>query len=238
MLTAFKVNVMGTSAEPKVRLILKTTPELSFPAKNDGEQWTSTLELPSTILPGDYDIQVEVILNNRLFTPVTKKVAIDWPAPKDAPISVATIPDEINFAKTEDPEIALPPAVKSGFIKSFENKSDVSYKKEQLQKDFINIFKSQPTNKVSETKNSSTIKADVKLTKLAETVAKPVQKAKPPVVKPIVKTEPIKIKISEVDAVTSKTETKIVESHAKVKPETKKHVGSPIKLIKENLIYE
>jgi hypothetical protein len=242
---AFNVNVMGTSVEPKVRLILKTNPELSFQASKSGDQWVATLDLPSSILPGDYDISVEVILNNRLFCPLTKKIAIDWMAPKDVPTEVMTSPDEIvaaaeKFEEIKKTELKVEP--KPSLFKTFEGKSDDDYLKEQQQKDFINIFKNKPKIKESSVVKKDIIKpvSSLELTKLSERVAQPVVKSKPVITPIIEKPVPIKIKISEVDAATSKTDVKIVESLPKVKAklEAKKPSGSLIRLIKEQLIYE
>lgn len=82
----FKVNVMGTSTEPKVRIILGTRPELSFPATLVGGEWTAAVDLPSSIEDGEYDLRVEVIVGNRHFTPLSKKVLLAGPRSTPAPI--------------------------------------------------------------------------------------------------------------------------------------------------------
>src|SRR3990167_5997072 len=93
----FKVNVMGTSAEPRVRVILGTVPELSFIANKEADDWVSNLVVPSHGEPGDYDMRVEVHLNNRLFTPINKKInvkGINLPEP------VAAAQDPIEPGET------------------------------------------------------------------------------------------------------------------------------------------
>jgi len=72
----FRVNVMGTSAEPTVKLCLGTTPELSFPARHTGEVWTSSVVIPTGMEAGSYPLRVEVVVNNRHFVPLTKSVDI------------------------------------------------------------------------------------------------------------------------------------------------------------------
>ncbi len=84
---SFKVNVLGTSAEPRVRVILGTTPELSFNATQVDDKWSVPLAVPATCAAGSYPLRVEVILNGRLFTPITKSIQIDNTA--GAPIETA-----------------------------------------------------------------------------------------------------------------------------------------------------
>lgn len=84
---SFKVNVLGTSAEPRVRVILGTTPELSFNATQVDDKWSVPLAVPATCAAGSYPLRVEVILNGRLFTPITKSIQIDSTA--GAPIETA-----------------------------------------------------------------------------------------------------------------------------------------------------
>lgn len=76
---SFRVNVMGTSTEPKVRVLLSTSPELSFPAHKVGDEWKAAVKLPAAVEPGKYDLRVEVILNNRHFTPLTKSIELVSP---------------------------------------------------------------------------------------------------------------------------------------------------------------
>lgn len=73
----FKVNVMGTGTEPKVRVIVAANPELSFNAtKGDDDKWHVPLAVPMSLPAGAYDLRVEVLLNNRLFTPINKKIEV------------------------------------------------------------------------------------------------------------------------------------------------------------------
>jgi hypothetical protein len=72
----FKVNVMGTSAAPTVRLVFGTHPELGFHAHKQGEEWMAKVTVPHTVEPGDYPLRVEAVVNHRVFTPLTKMVTI------------------------------------------------------------------------------------------------------------------------------------------------------------------
>lgn len=74
---SFNVNVQGTSTEPVVRLVLGTTPELTFTAsRGANDEFGAEVTIPSFVDAGAYDLRVEVLLNNRVFTPVRKKVDV------------------------------------------------------------------------------------------------------------------------------------------------------------------
>jgi len=76
----FKVGVNGTQATPSVRLVITANGhELGFPAEKSLEgddSWFSEVKLPEDIAPGQYDFRVEVVVNNRLFTPIKKQVEV------------------------------------------------------------------------------------------------------------------------------------------------------------------
>jgi hypothetical protein len=76
----FKVNVNGTQSIPTVRVVLVTpNADLGFPAEklsSGNEDWSAEVFIPEDLSEGEYDLRVEVIINNRLFTPVKRKVAI------------------------------------------------------------------------------------------------------------------------------------------------------------------
>lgn len=105
---SFKVNVLGTSAEPRVRVILGTTPELSFNATQVDDKWSVPLAVPATCAAGSYPLRVEVILNGRLFTPITKSIQID----STAGASIETAPAQVVQAPVVAPTqtVAAPPA--------------------------------------------------------------------------------------------------------------------------------
>jgi hypothetical protein len=123
----FKVNVMGTSADPKVRVILGTKPELSFPAEKQGDEWAAELDIPASVASGKYDLRVEVMVGNRHFTPLTKQVelfgpevvAAPNPTPEPARPPVQDVrheePEEVEEAAVEAPAevVAEEPVVQS-----------------------------------------------------------------------------------------------------------------------------
>lgn len=119
---SFRVNVMGTSIEPKVRVLLSTSPELSFPASKSGEEWKVSMNIPPSIEPGKYDLRVEVMLNNRHFTPLTKSIelvgkdavpAAGWPVaqeveavqPEIAPVEMAYEAAPVIEPVVEEPAV-------------------------------------------------------------------------------------------------------------------------------------
>jgi len=99
----FKVNVMGTQLTPSVRVVIAATPDLSFPATFTEEGWSADLNIPSNVMSGSYDLRVEVLLNNRMFTPLHKKVEIT---------GVQTAPNEI----VSQPKTETPPDVSTGVV--------------------------------------------------------------------------------------------------------------------------
>jgi hypothetical protein len=103
----FKVNVMGTSTEPNVRVLLNTKPALSFPATKVGDDWVADLDLPTSVTPGKYNLTVEVLVGGRHFTPVTKKVTIDGiPEVEAAPEPEKTHVDPVPEVVAQEEAVA------------------------------------------------------------------------------------------------------------------------------------
>lgn len=75
-LITFKVGVVGTTAEPTVRVVLASQPGLYFPAKRRGDDWMAYVDVPVGIKPGSYELRIEVIVANRLFCPLVKVVEL------------------------------------------------------------------------------------------------------------------------------------------------------------------
>lgn len=112
------VNVMGTSADPTVRLIIETLPEIAFPAYKVGERWVSTVFVPANLQAGTYKLRVEVVLNNRLFTPFSKPIEIIAPAVEAETIAAPVQPPEelpvpVEVTPAPAPEVVLPPAIEA-----------------------------------------------------------------------------------------------------------------------------
>lgn len=103
---SFKVNVMGTSAEPKVRLVLATSPELSFACHRDGVMWACDASIPTGITPGSYGLRVEVVVNSRLFSPLVKQVEVEMPPMQMEPVEDVAPPAEEVMAQTAEMEHA------------------------------------------------------------------------------------------------------------------------------------
>jgi hypothetical protein len=76
----FKVSVNGTAAPPVVRVVIETpNAELGFKAEKSldgGDEWFSEVYIPENLSPGDYTMRVEAVINNRLFTPIKRKIEI------------------------------------------------------------------------------------------------------------------------------------------------------------------
>jgi hypothetical protein len=245
----FKVNVMGTSSEPRVRVILGTTPELSFHATKEGDDWASNLEIPGHITPGSYDMRVEVHLNNRLFTPINRKIDVQGIELAE-PLKAASVPTE--------PESPLPMAVKEPEPKV----NDDAVKTRDL---FHSIaMKDQGTSvtlgtakvkapempkvvvKMPKVEPKAAPKVEVPepepatlslLSKISKAPAAPMKKRFES--KKVPSPTPIRVKISEIDAVTTQTVAHIVESCKPIKAVRKTpRAGSPVKLVKEQLFYE
>jgi hypothetical protein len=86
----FNVNVFGTAATPTVRCILGEGPGLSFPAtKLQDGQYEVLMDLPKDLKVGAHPFKVEVLLNGRLFTPVTHSVEVTGGATNPVPPVVA-----------------------------------------------------------------------------------------------------------------------------------------------------
>jgi hypothetical protein len=244
----FKVNVMGTSAEPRVRLILGTNPELSFAATKDGDDWASNMEIPGHIAPGNYDMRVEVHLNNRLFTPINRKIDVKGIALAE-PVKAAAVP--------AGPESPLPMAVKP------EVNNDAIATRDLLHSIAMTAQGTSITAPVSaKIKAPEMPKVVAKLPKVEPKVVEPAQAPEPEepaalsLLAKVAKTpaapmkkrfeskklpsvEPIRVRISEIDAVTTKTVAHIVEKCEPIKaPRRKAKVGTPVKLVKEQLFYE
>ena len=76
----FKVDVNGTSALPTVRLIISANgAELGFLAEKSTagkNAWTAKVFIPEHFASGEYDFRIEAVVDNRLFTPIKRKVSI------------------------------------------------------------------------------------------------------------------------------------------------------------------
>jgi hypothetical protein len=256
----FKVNVMGTSSEPRVRVILGTTPELSFHATKEGDDWASNLEIPGHIAPGSYDMRVEVHLNNRLFTPINRKIDVQGIELAE-PLKAASVPTEPESplpmdAKPAEQPVQVKPVVNDDAVKT----RDLFHSIAMNDQGTSVTLGTKPKVKAPEMPKviAKLPKIEPKAT-LAPKVAEPIvlppapelsllsRASKAPAVpmkkrfesKKVPSQTPIRVKISEIDAVTTQTVAHIVESCKPIKAVRKTpRAGSPVKLVKEQLFYE
>jgi hypothetical protein len=246
----FKVNVMGTSAEPRVRVILGTTPELSFHATKEGDDWASNMEIPGHIAPGNYDMRVEVHLNNRLFTPINRKVDVQGIELAE-PVKAAAVPTgpESPLPMAMKPPEAPKPEINNGAVQTRDllhsiamndqgtsvSLGSTKIKAPEMPKVVSKLPKIEP--KVEEpivTPEPATLSL---LSKISKAPAAPMKKRFE--AKKVTAPTPIRVKISEIDAVTTQEVAHIVEKCEPIKVARKKaKAGTPVKLVKEQLFYE
>lgn len=258
----FKVNVMGTVTVPRVRVILGTLPEVSFPAAKEGDDWVAQLVVPPHVDPGEYDLRVEVLLNNRMFTPVNKRIGVlaAEPTVVVAPAEVEQptmspspdVPDEIEFKAPASP-VAPTPRDQDGpklaaeiplelprkpLLKSFV--SDEPVKKPTAKPVRV---ESKPFVKAAPKEPAKMPAADLSLGALAGVASAPAKKRFAPISSgmpsKVAESKPVKVSISEINASATKV-TKTVVQEAPKKPAAKvaKKPAQNVKLIKEHLFYE
>ena len=260
----FKVNVMGTSIEPMVRLVLGGSPlssSFSFPASKSIDTWSAKIAVPESLPAGDYDLKVEVVLNNRLFTPLVKKVAVarqeeaqpvqHVQAVEPEQQAVATVPPEVEQPATEvpsaassslekqpgenpaavEPVVSPSPAVKPPAKKFSFSFEDVKVK--PAEKPAVSI--------------ADEIKAKPKKTleNLQTAAEKQPKKVFAPVITPLpkpsdVQPSNIEVKFGDVVKIAEKKEAALPKKQKKVEPtpviEVKHEL--PITLSKDEIIYE
>ena len=241
----FKVNVMGTSAEPRVRVILGTVPELSFVANKEADDWVSNLSVPAHVVPGDYDMRVEVHLNNRLFTPINKKInvkGIELPEPVAAakdPIGPGETPVLVK-APSAAPEVKPSGSLMSDIAKDTGPRPKV--KAPEMPKVVAKLSPVELKKTVDEAELAAAV-LDApappmsELQKIAKAPVQPMRKRFESKKAP--SSTPIRVSISEIDAVTTSKVSHVIEACKPVKVPRKASKGSTtVKLVKEQLFYE
>lgn len=225
---------MGTSSTPSVRVILGTDPEMSYPATNSGENWTAAVKVPEGV-EGTYSLRVEVLLNNRMFTPITKSVSISR---AEAPAEMAA-----PSVMTPDAVIAPAPIVVHGEpVSAPIEMPKVVAKMPEIRK------KAVETDEMIRREIPATIAVDIPaavvpkktqgLSMLKSFADKPAKKMYERIVTDMPKkgtaSTLISVSIASVDAITRPTKAKIAETVQASKSKPK----APIKLIKEHFFYE
>lgn len=214
-LVSFKVDILGTQAPPQtVRVVLGGEPELSFNATKAGDEWQANLEIPED-LSGQVNLRVEVVINNRLFTPITKSIAIE-PAP------VKTVePASVEMPASKEPAPAEVPAP------AVITKQPV-------------LLKSAPKPSIIKQFEADQVASFSALEKLAKAIPKKnyesFHSGMPSSYKSV--SEKIKVRIADIDSLAVHTPV----SEQKISPKPTKSVarllGSPTKLIKGAVTYE
>lgn len=243
----FKVNVMGTSSTPSVRVVLGTDPEMSYSASSQGEMWMAAIKVPEG-LEGTYSMRVEVVLNNRLFTPITKSVTISRAE------AAAPTPSETTTPSIPTPDKAVEPApvnvIKAEPVRKHEPilKRDSIVMPQVVAKMPEIRKKAVETDEMLRREIPATIAVDIPpavvpkktsgLSMLQAFAEKPAKKVHKRIVtdmpKPGLTKENISVSIASVDAITGPVKAKITETIKTSKART----SVPIKLIKEQLFYE
>lgn len=73
----FTVGVHGTAAVPSVKCLLGSDPALTFPAVHlNDDQWEVKVKLPADFPAGVYPFKLEVHLNGRVFTPISRELTV------------------------------------------------------------------------------------------------------------------------------------------------------------------
>lgn len=108
---SFNLNISGTSAQPsEVRVVLGNQLKLQSTARlNNGGEWEVALPiLPDLFTQGDVSLQIEVIINGKLFTPVKQRVTITGSTVSvnahttiPEPVIVPAPSEEPNFGSVE-----------------------------------------------------------------------------------------------------------------------------------------
>lgn len=246
----FKVNVMGTSSTPSVRVVLGTDPEMSYPASNTSDdKWMATMMIPIGI-EGTYSMRVEVVLNNRLFTPITKSVTIGRAEAAAPTPNQTTSPSVPTPDKAEEPApvnvvmpqvVAKMPILPTIAVEDAEGSAtvagDIASNPMKMATPIRRVIPK--TIAVQQTLIKPAIKQTAGLSILKSFADKPAKKMHERIVTDMPKPGSVsmtssKLSIASVDAITGPVKIQIKEAIKAAKPKK----ASMIKLIKEQLFYE
>ena len=242
----FKVNVMGTSSTPSVRVVLGTDPEMSYPASNTADdKWMATMMIPNEI-EGNFSMRVEVVLNNRLFTPITRSVTIGRaeaaaPTPNETTSPSVPTPDKavepapVNVIKHE-PILRRDPIVVPEDAEGATVAGDIASHSHVMASPIRRVI---PATIAVKMPTAIVPKKTQGLSMLKSFASKPAKKMYERIVTDMPKPSEVsvtstKLSIASVDAITAPVKIKIVETIKAAKPKK----SSTIKLIKEQLFYE
>ncbi len=165
-LVSFKLDITGSSDAPKVRVVLCSVPELTFYATKVPDGWQAEVTVPPTVSPGRYDLKIEVILNGRIFVPVTKQIEV-MPAETEVKPAVAPLVDigQESQVPSEEPSIE-PPVIET--TQQVPEKKQVTVPPDL----FKNIFKTTAAESTTPKKIAALLSARIER-QIAKTEKKP-----------------------------------------------------------------
>src|SRR5574343_875408 len=75
----FDLSVIGTASNPaSVRCVLGSNPSASFDARRgNGDAWVCDIDLPLFLEASEVPFKIEVLINGRLFTPLSTTLKVD-----------------------------------------------------------------------------------------------------------------------------------------------------------------
>lgn len=213
----FNVNVHGTSATPTVRCVIGDVPGMTYPAtKLSDDKYEVVIDLPKTVNEGSLPFKVEVLLNGRLFTPISTQISVQRDE-KPAEVAVEPAP---TVAPTVVPTVVDAPAPTVAPVPS-------------ILKQTAKVAEAVPVTAPAK----KTTKVKPGLSALEAVVKKPVEKLKPRNTPEPAKanTKPAKISIASIanEAAERDTHTHTAEPHVVVEQIT----SIPISLVKGDIIY-
>lgn len=218
----FKVDVNGTSASPSVKFVLEAPDaELGFTANQGDGYWFTSVAIPEDFRPGDYGFRIEVLVNNRLFTPVKKRVTVAGPENIAAPIP------------TPEPEVVIPavPPV------AMAQEKIILKPKTSFFKDEVTEAKQVPA--IEKPKPAPT-PAPKPITPQPAPITKQAVRPAPPKLKP----KPMKLNMAEIVAESNKRFDKVLSESQSYKSPVKPVQGhnitpqTPVTLKKGEVVYE
>ena len=233
---SFQVNVMGTSAEPEVSVVLGAVPELLFKANRVGDDWVSSVLIPGYIEPGEYDLRVQVLLNNRMFTPVRKSVSVQMATSATEPsIGITSTIDQIKSSEVRTEE---PTSKSSASIFGDTIRNDVELNRASAETK-IRLIMPKVHEKVHAKLPTAPVRESIpaELSALAAKAQSPKKVFKPiktDLPTGVFESQPIRLNMAQID------EAAVSASKLQSKPvKVLKSTGSTrVKLVKESLFYE
>jgi hypothetical protein len=219
----FRVNVMGTAADATARVILGTNPQLAFPAAKVGDEWMAYVKVPESVHPGTYEMKVEVMVGNRHFVPLTKNIELEGQAVAEPEVAV----EEAKAVPKEEPvEVPVVDPLKTSILlRAITATGAVD----------ASVVPADPMpNVVATAPEAEEAPKEVKKEepKKKITLSKDFFKFEPK------KIEPVKIEFKSISSMMTHTVIDKPLAKEAVQPVLEINHGTPIRLIKGEIIYE